>query len=95
MVSHKLRIKSIHWENIRNYEWLPNDNIGSDRMGRREASHLIANSEQLWETTTMHLLRSTFTGIPILTFGGIQLQAKHNRVGQSGKDWYVQGLFFR
>lgn len=67
MVSHTLRIKSIHWENIRNYEQLPNDNIGSDRMELNAKRHsLLQIQNNYGKTTTMHLLRSTFTGIPIL-----------------------------
>ena len=83
MVSHKLRIKSIHWENIRNYEQLLNDNIGSDRMELNAASTLLQIQNNYGKTTTMHLLRSTFTGIPILPehLEGYNYKAKHNRVG--------------
>ena len=66
MVSHTLRIKSIHWENIRNYESLPNDKFGSERMELSAKRHTLLQIQNNYgKTTTMHLLRSTFTGIPI------------------------------
>ena len=63
MVAHKLRIKSIHWTNIRNFEQVPNHQLGEPRIElNSKANNLLQIQNNYGKTTTMHLLRSIFTG---------------------------------
>ena len=66
MVSHTLRISGIEWKNIRNYEQIPNPGKGIKKFDFSSKKHsLLQIQNNYGKTTTMHLLRSTFTGMEI------------------------------
>jgi hypothetical protein len=66
MVSHTLRIKSMHWKNLRNYEQIPNQRLGDSKMVLNSKPHsLLQIQNNYGKTTTMHLLRSLFTGMKL------------------------------
>ena len=63
MVAHKLRVKNIHWKNIRNFEQVPNPIYGEPRIDlNSKGTSLLQIQNNYGKTTTMHLLRSIFTG---------------------------------
>ena len=66
MVTHKLRIVSMEWANLRNYEQVPNKNIGERKLELNDKNHnLLQIQNNYGKTTSMHLLRSIFTGLKI------------------------------
>lgn len=63
LTGHTLRVKSMHWKNIRNFEQLPNARLGDSRIELNQSPHsLLQIQNNYGKTTTMHLLRSVFTG---------------------------------
>ena len=67
MVSNKIRIKSMTWSNVRNFEAIGYRNPEEKEIFRLNETpySLLQIQNNYGKTTTMHLLRSIFTGIKI------------------------------
>jgi len=63
MVTHKLRILGMKWENVRNFEQLPNPRLGIKKFEFDQEGWTLKQIQNNYgKTSTMHLLRSCFTG---------------------------------
>lgn len=67
MVSNKIRIKTMNWENVRNFESLGYNNPSEKEIFKLDDTpySLLQIQNNYGKTTTMHLLRSIFTGLEI------------------------------
>jgi hypothetical protein len=64
MASHKLRILSMKWNNVRNFEQLPNPILGVEKFEFDQDGWTLKQIQNNYgKTSTMHLLRSCFTGV--------------------------------
>ena len=83
MPTHKLRILGMTWENIRNFEHLPNPRLGTNKFDfNQEGWTLMQIQNNYGKTSTMHLLRSCLTGVKI---GDKHLKGYRYRQGRT--DW--------